>query len=56
MRLPNAEMAYIDDRKLIGYCLSETHTIGKHKARVFSAVLGITARMNRVICIRLTSG
>ncbi len=39
MQLPNAENAFIDDRKLIDYCLSETHPIGKHKARVFKTAL-----------------
>jgi hypothetical protein len=39
MLLPNVENAYIDDRKLIDYCLSETHPVGKHKARVFMSAL-----------------
>lgn len=39
MRIPNAENAFIDDRKLIEYCLSESHPIGKHKARVFKSAL-----------------
>ena len=43
MLLPFAERAYIDDQKLIGYCLSEAHTTGKHKARVFKSALGITS-------------
>ena len=43
MLLPFAERAYIDDQKLIGYCLSETHIIGKHKARVFKSALGLTS-------------
>ncbi|KAB7730938.1 hypothetical protein F5984_08885 [Rudanella paleaurantiibacter] len=43
MLLPFAEKAFIDDLKLTGYCLSETHITGKHKARVFKATLGITA-------------
>lgn len=43
MLLPFAEKAYIDDRKLTGYCLSETHITGKHKALVFKSALGITA-------------
>lgn len=42
MLLPFAEKAYIDDQKLIGYCLSETHITGKHKARVFKAALNLT--------------
>lgn len=43
MLLPFAEKAFIDDLKLVGYCLSETHITGKHKARVFKAALDITA-------------
>ena len=39
MRIPNAENAFIDDRKLIDYCLSESHPIGKHKARIFKSAL-----------------
>ncbi len=42
MILPNAEKAFIDDRKLIDYCLSENHPIGKHKARVFMSALGFS--------------
>ena len=29
--------------KLTEYCLAERHPRGKHKARVFSAILGLTA-------------
>lgn len=39
MILPNAKNAFIDDRKLIDYCLSENHPVGKHKARVFMSAL-----------------
>lgn len=39
MQLPNAQDAFIDDRKLMDYCLSEFHPVGKHKARVFKAAL-----------------
>ena len=42
MTLPNAERAFIDNRKLIDYCLSENHPIGKHKARVFMSALGFS--------------
>jgi hypothetical protein len=42
MFLPNAQNAFIDDRKLIDYCLSENHPIGKHKARVFMSALGFS--------------
>jgi hypothetical protein len=43
MKLPNGEQAEISMQKLIGYCLNPEHPSGKHKARVFASVLGITA-------------
>lgn len=39
--LPNTERAFIDLTKLRDYCLNPLHPEGKHKARVFAAVLGI---------------
>ena len=43
MRLPNAERAVCDDAKLREYCLNPQHPRGRHKARVFQSVLGLTA-------------
>ncbi len=43
MALPNAERAEVDSRKLTEYCLSTTHPVGKHKAAVFRAALGLAA-------------
>jgi len=43
MRLPNAEKAYIDLRKLTEYALDPTNVRGQHKARVMEAALGFTA-------------
>ena len=43
MRLPNADRADVDVRKLTDYCLSPTHPVGKHKAALFRATLGLTA-------------
>lgn len=43
MKLPNAERAFVDMRKLRDYCLSTEHPRGQHKARVFRSVLGWTA-------------
>jgi hypothetical protein len=43
MKLPHAELAIVDIRKLREYSLSPEHDTGKHKARVFQAALGITA-------------
>ncbi len=43
MKLPNGDRVIIPMEKLLGYCLNPNHIRGKHKARVFEAVLGITA-------------
>lgn len=43
MLLPNAENAFIDLRKLREYSLSFESPKGRHKARVFASVLGITS-------------
>ena len=42
MLIPNAENAIVDVRKLSNYCLNSEHTTGKHKARLFSSILGMT--------------
>lgn len=44
MKIPNANHAIVDIRKLRDYSLNPKHGTGKHKARVFSATLGITAK------------
>jgi hypothetical protein len=41
MKLPNAERAVVDIRKLRDYCLNPTSPRGQTKARVFSAALGL---------------
>jgi hypothetical protein len=43
MKLPNAERAFVDVRKLRDYCLSTEHPRGQHKARIFKSALGWTA-------------
>ncbi len=43
MQIPNAENAIVDIRKLRDYCLNPEHEDGKHKARLFSASLAMTA-------------
>ena len=43
MKLPNAEIAFIDIQKLRDYSLNLEHDRGKHKARLFVAILGLTA-------------
>jgi hypothetical protein len=42
MKLPNGDRALIDPRKITHYCLSPEHDDGKHKARVFQDLLGLT--------------
>jgi hypothetical protein len=36
VKIPNAERAVVDMRKIEGYCLNTQHPRGKHKARVFA--------------------
>jgi hypothetical protein len=43
MKIPNAERALVDVRKLHDYCLDANHPRGQHKARRFKSVLGWTA-------------
>ena len=43
MKIPNAEQAVVDIRKLRDYCLNLTHPRGKHKAFVFLTALGLSA-------------
>ena len=43
MLIPNAEKAVVDIRKLRDYCLNPEHDDGKHKARLFLSILGMTA-------------
>jgi hypothetical protein len=43
MKLPSGDRAVVEDAKLLDYCLSTVHPVGKHKARLFAAALGITA-------------
>ena len=49
MKLPNYQRAIIDDRKLLAYSLNPQHSDGKHKAKVFESVLGITAENYAVL-------
>ena len=44
MKLPNADRAVVDLRKLRDYCLSQEHPRGQHKARLFKRALGLTAQ------------
>ena len=38
MNLPNSEKAYVPKEKLSNYLLSETHAVGKAKAKYFRSV------------------
>ena len=42
MKLPNGDRVFIPMEKITGYCLNPHHSKGKHKERVFRAILGIT--------------
>jgi hypothetical protein len=41
MKLPNAENAFVDLEKLRSYALDPTHRVGRHKACLFTALLGL---------------
>ena len=43
MKLPNAAHAVVEIAKLRDYSLNPHHAEGKHKARVFQAVLGFSS-------------
>ncbi|MGG6296679.1 DUF6883 domain-containing protein [Leptolyngbya sp. AN02str] len=43
MKLPNVDAAVIDLDKLRNYSLNPQHPRGKHKARLFAAILGLSA-------------
>jgi hypothetical protein len=42
MKLPGGERAVVEIAKLRDYCLNPSHSRGRHKARIFAAVLGLT--------------
>lgn len=42
MQLPNSHKAVVEIEKLRDYSLNPNHLVGKHKARVFRAALGVT--------------
>lgn len=41
MIIPNADRALVDIRKLRDYSLNPAHRVGRHKARLFAALLGM---------------
>lgn len=44
MKIPNAEKAVVDIRKLRNYYLDEDHPVGKHKAKLFASALNLTSK------------
>lgn len=48
--IPNAENAVVDIRKLRDYCLNLNHDQGKHKARLFSSILGMSSDDAKSLC------
>jgi hypothetical protein len=43
MKLPNGEASIVEIEKLRDYCLNPAHPRGRHKARIFQSLLGMTA-------------
>jgi hypothetical protein len=41
VKLANAENAFADLEKLRSYALAHTHRVGRHKAHLFAALLGL---------------
>lgn len=41
MKIPNADKAVVDVRKLSEYALNSEHRVGKNKAKLFAALLDI---------------
>ncbi|MBB1074176.1 hypothetical protein HUU62_07075 [Rhodoferax sp. 4810] len=65
MKIPNADTAIVDIRKLTDYCLSHTHPRGQHKAKVFLSALGLTTNhakelqnvlLQKVRCVDCSTG
>ncbi len=53
MILPNANKVIVDIKKLEGYCLNTSHPRGKHKAKVFKSVLGLTTNDAKLLRAKL---
>lgn len=60
MLIPNADKAIVDIRKLRDYCLNLEHDDGKHKARLFSSILGVKAtdadKLRKILLEVVTTG
>lgn len=53
MILPNASLAIIDPGKIRDYCLNIEHPRGKHKAKIFQEVLGITKNDTQALILQI---
>ena len=49
MFLPNADRAFVDERKLADYSLSPEHPVGRHKATVFRAAFGFSPADSNIL-------
>jgi hypothetical protein len=54
--LPNASAAFIDLNKLRDYSLNLQHDRGKHKARLFLAILGLSADDAEILAALIRAG
>ena len=56
--LPGGDEAIVDREKLLGYVLNVDHAVGRNKARVFKAALGLTAASADVLesALRVAAG
>ena len=57
MKLPGGDNVEIDQRKLTDYALSQTHPVGKHKARLFALKLGLMRddAVHRIVDLCMTA-
>jgi hypothetical protein len=49
MKLPNFESAFIDRNKLWNYSLNPQHDRGKHKAKLFAAILDLDSNSGEIL-------
>lgn len=51
--LPNYQNAFISDEKIYEYCLNPLHEQGKHKARMFKRLLGVSAKEGELLKVEI---
>ena len=54
MKLPNADKAIIDSKKIKEYCLNPEHPRGKHKAKIFQSSLDFTSEDTAELIYEIT--